>query len=154
MRSRGIHLRAISREIPKEKKEGWPKEPEMGQLCRNDHAMIRWISGIRDRDEAPLASLLLKLGIEDITSVLYCQWLRWYGHVQWATSCIKHITNFQLPGTRKKGRPRKTWSECVKTDIGKCALASISPLNRDFWRTGAWHSLVLPTPLNGTRAAP
>ena len=28
-------------------------------------------------------------------------------------------TNFPLPGTRKKGRPCKTWSECVKTYVHK-----------------------------------
>ena len=87
-----------------------PKEPELWQLCRNDRIMIRCICGIKDRDETPSASLLQKLYIEDITSVLCCQWLRWYGRVQRATSWIKSNTNFQIPGTRKKGRPQKTWS--------------------------------------------
>ena len=32
--------------------------------------MIRWICGIKDRDEIPSGSRLQKLGIEDITSVL------------------------------------------------------------------------------------
>ena len=38
--------------------------------------------------------------------------LRFNGHVQQATYCIKSITNFPLSSTRKKGRPHKTWSEC------------------------------------------
>ena len=80
--------------------------------------------------------------------------LRWYGHVQGAMSCIESISNFPLPGTRKKGRPRMTWSACVKTDVGKCGLASVDPLERDAWRAGVRHSLVLPTPLNGTWTAP
>ena len=92
-----------------------------------------------DRYETPSASLLLKLGIEDITLVLRCQWLRWYGHVQRAMSCIKSITNFTFSSTRKKGRPRKTWSECVKTDVDKCGLASIDPLDRDARKAGVRH---------------
>ena len=35
------------------------------------------------------------------------------GHI----SCIESITNFQIPDTRKKWRPQKTWSECVKTEV-------------------------------------
>ena len=58
-------------------------------------------------------------------------------HVQKVTSYIKSITNFPLPGTRKKGRPGKTWSECVKTDVDMCGLAGIDPLDRDAWRAGA-----------------
>ena len=50
--------------------------------------------------------------------------LRWYSHVLRATYCIKSITDFPLPGTRKKWRPRKTWSEYLKTDVGKCGIAS------------------------------
>ena len=63
--------------------------------------------------------------------------------------CIKSITNFPIPGTRKKGKPRKTWSECVKTDVNECGLAGIDTLDRDAWRADVWHSLVLPTPFNG-----
>ena len=67
-------------------------------------------------DKAPSASPLQKRGIADITSVLCRQWLRWYGHVQQATSCIKSITNFPIPSTRKHGRPRKTWSSWMCED--------------------------------------
>ena len=115
--------------------ETWgPKECELQQLCRKDHAMIHWISAIKNRDETSSASLLQKLNIEDITLVLRCRRLRWYGHVQWATSCIKSITNFQIPSTRKKGSPWKTWFECVMSDVNKCGLAGIDPLDRDAWR--------------------
>ena len=54
------------------------------------------------------ASILMKLGIKDITSLLRCQRLRWYSHAQRDTSC----------------------------------------------RAAVRHSLVLPTPLNGTRTWP
>ena len=66
----------------------------MQRLCRNDCAMIHLICGINDRDKIPSASLLQKLGIRDITLVLRCWWLRWYGYVQRAMSCIKFIKNF------------------------------------------------------------
>ena len=39
------------------------------------------LHGSETWDQTPSASLLQKFGIEDITSVLRCWWLRWYGHV-------------------------------------------------------------------------
>ena len=123
-----------------------PTPPELRQLCCNHHAMICWICGIKDRDETPSTLLIQKLDTKDITSVLCCRRLRWYGHVQRAISCIKSITNFQIPGTEKKGRPRKICSECVKTDVNKFGCADINPLHRDAWRTGVQYSLVLQTP--------
>ena len=72
--------------------ETWgPKQPDRRRLRRNDRAMIRWFCGIKDRDETSSASLLQKLGIKHITSVLRCWRLRWCGHEQRATSCIKSI---------------------------------------------------------------
>ena len=66
---------------------------------------------------------------------------------------LYQITNFQISSTRKKGRPRKTWSVCVKTDVNKCGLAGVDALDRDAWRACVQHSLVLPTPWNGTWTA-
>ena len=44
-----------------------------------------------------------------------------------ATPSVKSITNFQIPSTRKKGRPQKTWSKCVKRDVNKCDLVGVDP---------------------------
>ena len=128
-----------------------PKEPKLRCLQCNDRVMTHWICGIKDRDKTPSASLLLKLGIEDITLVLCCRWLRWYGHVKRSMPSIKYFTKFPLPGKRKKGSPRNTLSECVTPYVDRCGLASVDPLDRDAWRASVGHNMMLLTPLNGTR---
>ena len=51
--------------------ETWaPTATDLQRLRRTDRAMIRWICGVRLRDETPSAALLDKLGLEEITSVL------------------------------------------------------------------------------------
>ena len=80
--------------------------------------------------------------------------LRWYGHVQRATSCINSITRLGLPGTRNRGRPRKTWSACVRNDMTICNLDGVNPSDRNSWRTSVRRCQVLPTPESGTTAAP
>ena len=90
--------------------ETWvPKEHELQQLRRNDCTTIHWISGIKDRDETPSASLLQKLDIKDITSVLRCQWLRWYGHVILPGFCLKSITNLLRHYKERKAPEDMVW---------------------------------------------
>ena len=40
-----------------------------------------------------------------------------------ASHVLYQITNFPIRGTRKQGKPRKTWSECVMIDVINCVLA-------------------------------
>ena len=70
------------------------------------------------------------LGVQGVTTALPTRRLRWYGHVARSSSCINSITNMTIPSARRRGRPKKTWSECVKTDMKMCSLGSIDPLNR------------------------
>ena len=121
---------------------------------RNDRAMIRWICSAKLADKIPTAVLHQKLDLDEITAVLCTRRLRWYGHVQRATSCINSITRLELPGTRDRGRPRKTWSACVKNDMTICNLDGVYPLDRNSWRTSVKRCQVLPTPESGTTAAP
>jgi len=92
--------------------------------------------------------------LDEIMAVLRTRRLRWYGHVQRATSCINSITRLGLPGTRDRGRPRKTWSACVRNDMTICNLDGVNPLDRNSWRTSVRRCQVLPTPESGTTAAP
>ena len=117
-------------------------EDQITWNCSSSTAMtVPWYTGsVASKTERPSASLLKKLGIGDIMLVLCCRWLRRYGHVQLVKSCIKTITNFLIPSTRKQERPRKTWSECVKTDVNKCGLAGVGQQARDAWRAGTQYS--------------
>ncbi|KAI8496011.1 hypothetical protein Bbelb_264270 [Branchiostoma belcheri] len=134
--------------------ETWaPTAPELQRLRRNDRSMVRWICGVKPQDMTPSATLLAKLGLEDIKSVVQSRRLRWYGHVKRASGCINTIVDFKLPGNRGRGRPRKTWVECLQRDIKECGLSSTDPQDRASWRRGVQNSRLLPTPGTGKPAA-
>ena len=134
--------------------ETWaPNASDLQRLRRNDRAVTRWICGAKLADKIPTAVLHQKLDLDEITAVRTRR-LRWYGHVQRATSCINSITRLELPGTRDRGRPRKTWFACVKNDMTICNLDRVNPLDRNSWRTSVRRCQVLPTPESGTTAAP
>ena len=65
-----------------------------------------------------------------------------------SSSCINSFTSMIIPSARRRGRPKKTWSECVRADMKMCILGSIDPLNREAWGLGVRHSShLLPTPV-------
>ena len=105
----------------------WPQQPrDLQRLRRNDRAMIRWICGVKPHDEVPMETLYTKLGIQEVVVALRTKHLRWYGHVARASSWTNSITSIAIPGPRGHGRPRKSWSECVKVDVDVCNLEKSS----------------------------
>ena len=92
--------------------------------------------------------------MQEVTAALHTRRLRWFGHLARSSSCINSITSMTIPSARRRGRPKKTWSECVKADMKMCSLGSIDPLKREEWGLGVRHSsYLLPTPVPGTPAA-
>ena len=136
------------------KKNFSPTAPDLLQLSRNDRSMVRWICGVRDDDEVSADTLCAILGVQEVTAALCTRRLRWFGHVAHSSSCINSITSMTIPSARRRERPKKTWSECVKADMKMCSLGSIDPLNREAWGLGVRHSShLLPTPVPGTPVA-
>ena len=135
--------------------ETWaPTAPDLQRLRRNDRSMVCWICGVRDDDEVSADTLCAILGVQEVTAALRTRRLRWYGHVAGSSSCINSITSMTILSARRRGGPKKTWSERVKTDMKMCSLGSIDPLNREAWGLGFRHSShLLPTPVPGTLAA-
>ena len=89
------------------------------------------------------------LGVADISSLVRARRLRWFGHVQRVSSVTTATFNLEVPGKRGRGRPRKTWAACVKTDREVCNMVNTDPLDRVAWRAGVrgslkTHSLELP----------
>ena len=149
LRTRGKVFNACVRSALLHGIETWaPTAPDLQRLRRNNRSMVGWICGVRDDDEVSSDCLCAMLGVQEVTAALRTRRLRWYGHVARSSSCINSITSMTIPSARRRGRPKKTWSECVKTDMKMCSL------NREAWGLGVTHpSHLLPTPVPGTPAA-
>ena len=109
--------------------ETWaPNVSDLQHLRRNDRAMIRWICNTKLTDNLSTELLLQRLGIYGIEKCLRLRRLRWYGHVRRDSCCINQVSNLVIPGPRGQGRPRKTWSECVKNDLSAHNLIHVNPI--------------------------
>ena len=115
--------------------ECWaPFASDILKLQRNDHAMLRWIFGTSLKNRESELSILNRLGIDDLETTIGYDHPHWFGHIQRSTSPLNEITNFVLDGCDGRGRPRKTWSECIKSDISKFKMSQIDPNDRLLWR--------------------
>jgi len=59
-----------------------------------------------------------RLGIDDIILILYQNRLLWYGHVlrKEDTDWVKKCMEYEVDGSRPRGRPKRTWREVVQKD--------------------------------------
>jgi len=99
--------------------ETWPiRKGNEVALQWAEMRMVRWVCGIRLQDRVPSKELRGRLELQDIISVLQRNRLRWYGHVlrkednYWVKKCME----YEVEGTRPRGRPKKTWREIVEKD--------------------------------------
>ena len=106
---------------------------------------------MRLKDHISSDSLLGKLGINNIQTLLRYNRLRWFGHVVRNDGCINSITEFEVVGQRGRGRPKKTWKDTINNDLRHCKLSRADPANRMEWRKklGTNIGAVQPT-LSGT----
>ena len=76
---------------------------DMDRLRRTDRSMIRWMLKVRLKDRTPAASLLAKLDLLPIETLVQQSRLRWYGHVQRSSDWINNVTKFEVEGTSSRG---------------------------------------------------
>ena len=102
--------------------------------------MVRWMCGVTLKDRLPSVELYKRLGLEDVAVLVRRGRLRWFGHLErksgddWVSAC----RNFEVSGTRGKGRGRKTWGECVKGDMVTLILKREWAQDRSNWRGLIW----------------
>ena len=99
--------------------ETWPVRKEnVVALQRAEMRMVRWMCGVELKDRLPSKELRERLGVDDIALVLQQNRLRWYGHVlrkdddDWVKKCME----YEVAGSRPKGRPKRTLKEVVRED--------------------------------------
>ena len=99
--------------------ETWPvrKENEVA-LQRAEMRMVRWMCNVKVKEKrVPSKEIRERLGI-DIILILQQNRLRWYGHVlrKEDTGWVKNCMEYEVKGSRPRGRPKRTWKEVVQKD--------------------------------------
>ena len=135
LKRRGHLFSSCVRRVLLHAAECWPTtKNDMDRLRRTDRSMIRWMLKVRLKDRTPAASLLAKLDLLPIETLVQQSRLRWYGHVQRSSDWINNVTKFEVEGPSSRGRPKKTWAQTVKQDMVCWGIENVDPTDRNIWR--------------------
>ena len=99
--------------------------------------IIRMVCGVRLVDRVSIDVLRDRVSVVvKIEEMITQSRLRWYGHVMRGNinSQIHEVMEVEITGKRKKGRPRKSWEECVKKDLERYGLRREDAYDRKKWR--------------------
>ena len=77
-----------------------------------------------------------RLGTDDIILVLQQNRLRWYGHVlrKGDTDWVKKCMQYEVKGSRPRGRPKRTWREVVQKDCQEYKLSREDAMDHSRWK--------------------
>jgi len=99
--------------------------------------MVRWMCNVKVKDRVPSKELRERLGIDDIILLILEQnRLLWYEPVlrkedaDWVKKCME----YEVEGSRARGRPKRTWKEVVQRDCQGRNLNKEDAMDRGRWK--------------------
>jgi len=92
------------------------QERKWGGTSANRDENGQWMCNVKVKDRVPSKELKERLWIDDIILILQQNRLRWYGHVlrKEDTDLVKKCMEYEVEGSRPKGRPKRTLKEVVQ----------------------------------------
>ena len=117
--------------------ETWPmKVEDTRRLERTERSMVRRMCGVTLADRGRSEELYERLGIEGVMEVLSKGRFRWFGYVEPmdAENWVSIYSKFKVEGRVGRGTGKKTWKECVKSDMKVRGLVPEMAQDRDLWR--------------------
>nr|QQJ42582.1 chitinase 6-2 [Sogatella furcifera] len=117
--------------------ETWAvKKAHEHRLEVTEMKMLRWSCGLTRRDRIRNEIIRNKMKVTEISRKVQEKRLQWYGHVERREDDYvgKRIDRLIVEGTRKRGRPRKKWKNCVEQDLAEKGLTPDEAQDRDSWK--------------------
>ena len=74
--------------------------------------------------------------------------MRWFGN----TESINEAMKLGVVGHRGRGRPKKTWADCIKNDRKVWKMTRINPSDRESWKKALKKLSTVQPPGRGTEA--
>jgi len=117
--------------------ETWPVRKENEEVLQGaETRKVRWMCNVKVKDRVPSKESIESLGIDDIILILQQNTLRWYGHVlqKEDTDWVKKCMEYEVEGSRPRGRPKRTWKEVVQKDCQSRNLNKEDAMYRGRWK--------------------
>ena len=98
--------------------------------------MLRFAMGVTRKDKIRNEHIRSTVKIERLGMKMREGRLRWYGHVMKRDQEYvgRKMMEMELPGKRKRGRPKRKFLDVVKEDIGEVGAKETDVEDRTVWR--------------------
>ena len=98
--------------------------------------MLRWSVGVTRLDKIRNEIIRGRLKVAPLGQKLQAQRLRWFGHVERRGDdhVCKQVQKIKVQGTGKRGRPSKSWKECILADMKSRGVQKEDALDRTKWK--------------------
>ena len=109
---------------------------EEQRLNVNEMRMLRRSCGVTLRDRVPNRFIRGSMKVTEVSKKIQGQRLRWFGHVERREEedQLKRVANMQIPGRRRRGRPKTRWKDYVQRDMREAGVTPDQALDRNNWR--------------------
>ena len=100
--------------------------------------MLRWMSGVTKIDRIRNERIRGTAKVGEISMKVQESRLKWYGHVlrREEEYVGKRVMVMEVPGKRRRGRPKRRWLDNIKNDLSERELSGSGEeaQNRIEWR--------------------
>ena len=100
--------------------------------------IMRWMCGKRLLDKVPIKELQRMTKLTPILEEIRIRKLSWFSHLKRCSSQVKTIVEGMTPGKRKRGRPKRRWTD----DICEWSGYDLSDLNAITKNRISWKNIV------------
>ena len=113
----------------------WALTQRDEQMLRGcDRRMLRRICGLTLRDRVSSMEILRRCNLEDILLTVRKRRMGWFGHVfRRESDPLARIREFEAPGRRPRGRPKKRWKDCIRDDLAAARVQEDAAGDRAGW---------------------
>ena len=117
--------------------ETWPmKRAQERRMEVAEMRMLRWMCGVTRRDRIKNDLIRGTTKVTEVSKKLQERRLQWFGHVMRREDEFpcKRVMNMEVPGTRRRGRPRMRWRDSVNRDMREKEVNEDIVQDRRRWR--------------------
>ena len=135
-RLKGKVYKSVVRPALLHSSETWPiKRAQERRMEVAEMRMLRWMCGVTRRDRIRNDYIRGTVKVTEVTEKMQERRLQWFGHVmrKEEESVCRRVMNMEVPGRRRRGRPRKRWRDTLNEDMRENkqspSSSSLSPLS-------------------------
>ena len=97
--------------------------------------MLRFTMGVTRKDKIRNEHIRSTVKVERLGMKMREGRLRWYGHVMRDQEYVERkMMEMELPGKRKRGRPKRRFLDMVKEDMKEVGVKKMDIEDRKMWR--------------------